>query len=386
MAASIKKFFLISFISIIPTILVWLPFFFRVEKFWGIPLPRNGMATIVANYDGPFFIAVAKTFYDTASIKESFSFGLPVEYFAAHFPLFPILIRLFAMAIGYPYSMLFVTVASSILALYFFNKFISDYTEKGNAIWVTIVFAILPARWLIVRSVGSAEPLFLAGILASVYYFKQKKYLLAGIWGIVAQLTKSPGILLFISYILAIFVPEFKKFATQKFSNYLRQIKIHRMIPLFLIPISLFGVFWFFAQKFGDFYAYFHSGDNIHLFFPPFQIFNYSAPWVGTFWLEEVILVYLFGLIGLTKLVKMKEYSLAWFTGVFFVSILFVSHRDLIRYSLPIVPFIFAAFADSIAKREFKIVMAVLAVPIYLFTLSYISQNVMPISDWAPFL
>ncbi|MEJ2441385.1 MAG: hypothetical protein P8Y06_00460, partial [Patescibacteria group bacterium] len=130
----------------------------------------------------------------------------------------------------------------------------------------------------------------------------------------------------------------------------------------------------------------FHSGDNIHLFFPPFQIFNYSAPWVGTFWLEEIIFVYLFAMLGLIKLVKKYGGAMAWFTGIFFISILFVSHRDLIRYSLPIIPFLLIAFQKTITKKEFKIVVLVLAIPIYLFSLAYISQNVMPISDWAPFL
>jgi hypothetical protein len=145
-------------------------------------------------------------------------------------------------------------------------------------------------------------------------------------------------------------------------------------------------VFILYKNTYNDFLAYFHSGDNIHLFFPPFQIFNFSQPWVGTFWLEEIIFVYLFGILGLLRLINKKERVLAWFVGIFFASTLFVSHRDLIRYSLPIIPFLFVAFSDLIIKREFKIAMAVIAIPIYLFSLAYISQNVMPISDWAPLL
>ena len=102
--------------------------------------------------------------------------------------------------------------------------------------------------------------------------------------------------------------------------------------------------------------------------------------------MEEIIFVYLFGLLGLIKLVKLKDYDLAWFVGIFFFSILFVSHRDIIRYALPIVPFLFAAFADNLTKNEFKYAMLVLIIPIYLFSLAYISQNVMPISDWSPLL
>ena len=384
MASSLKKLILIASISVLPTLFIWLPFFLRLTKVWGIPIPRDGMATIVANYDGPLFIVTAKSFYSPEIIKST-SFGLPVEYFAAHFPLFPALIKTFAGIFGYPYSMLFVTVLSSILATYFFYRFIEDYVEKKDILWLTVVFALFPARWLIVRSVGASEPLFMAGIIASIYYFKQKKYFFAGFWGMVAQLTKSPGILLFIAYLLILLIPKLKEIATDLKSK-ISFPGMKKYLSISLIPLSLLGVFIFYKIRLNDFLAYFHSGDNIHLFFPPFQIFNYSAPWVGTFCLEEIIFVYLFGLLGLIKLIKMKEPELAWFVGIFFASVLFVSHRDLIRYSLPIVPFLLVAFSDTIVKKEFKYAMLILIIPIYLFSLAYISQNVMPISDWAPLL
>ncbi|MFZ5933159.1 MAG: hypothetical protein ACOYT7_03755 [Patescibacteria group bacterium] len=374
MGAKIKNLLLIAVLSLIPTFLVWLPFVLKLQSFWGIPLPQDGMAVVVANYDGPLFLVVAKTFYNLEAIKLNYSFPLPTEYYAAHFPLFPLLIRLFSFFLGYPYAMLLVTVASSILALYFFFRFVRRYVAKNEALWLTAVFAIFPARWLIVRSVGSAEPLFLAGILASIYYFQREKYWLAGIWGVVAAATKSAGILLFVSYLAILTLPHFKL------------TKLEKAYPIFLIPFALIAVFLLYQLKFNNFFAYFYSGDNIHLFFPPFSIFNYSATWVGTPWLEEIIFVYLLGALGLLKLIKKGLYEVAWLTGIFFVSILFVSHRDLIRYALPVVPFLILAFNETLLRKEFKIVMAVLLIPIYLFSLSFISQNVMPIPNWAPFL
>ena len=160
--------------SLIPTFLIWLPFFLRLENFWTIPLPKGGMATIVANYDGPLFLAISKTFYNVSLIKQNYSFDLPMEYYASHFPFFPFLIRTFSLALGFPYAMLSVTLISSILALYFFNKLARVFVDKSSANWLTFVFAVLPARWLIVRSVGSAEPLFIAAVIASIYYFRKK--------------------------------------------------------------------------------------------------------------------------------------------------------------------------------------------------------------------
>jgi Gpi18-like mannosyltransferase len=364
--------------SFIPTILIWLPFYARLQSFWTIPLPQNGMATIVANYDGPLYLVVAKTLYNKALISTNYQFPLPTEYYAAHFPLFPLLIKTVGVFITYPYAMLIVTLLSSALAIYFFDKLISQFVDKKSALFLTFVFAIFPARWLIVRSVGSADPLFVAGTLASVYFFKNKKFWLAALWGAIATFTKSPGALLFVAYAIYYLAGSIK---TKKATFNLKKI-----YPLFLIPVSLILVFVFYKIQMGDFFAYFHSGDNIHLGFPPFQIFNFSAPWVGTYWLEEIIFIYIIGAIGVYRLIQKKELEFASLAGTFFFMILFVAHRDLLRYFLPVVPFLFVAFSDVLVKKEFKIALGVIIIPIYLYSLAFIAQNVMPISNWAPFL
>lgn len=367
----------IILMSLIPTFLIWLPFAFRMKSFWTIPLPQEGMATIVANFDGPLYLAVAKTFYNPEKLGDSYQFPLSNEYYSAHFPLFPIFIKIFAGLLGHPYSMLLVTLISSAFALYFFYKHARRYLNNKNALFLTFIFSIFPARWLIVRSVGSPEPLFIALILASTYFFVKKRYLLAGFAGFFAAMTKSPAVLLFIAYGLQTIVPHIKQFKRIDFKKY---------IPLLLIPLGLITVFSIYAVRYGDFFTYFKSGDNIHLFFPPFQIFNYSAPWVGTFWLEEIIFIYAVGILGIYKLFQQKMKTYFYFTLVFFISLLFVAHRDLLRYSLPIVPFLLLAFRKALLKKEFKVVLFVIIIPIYLYSLAFISQNTMPIANWAPFL
>lgn len=375
-----------ALLSFIPTFLIWLPLILRVGNFWGIPLPQNGMAVIVANYDGPLYLVAAKTLYNKALIGLNYQFPLPTEYYTAHFPLFPLLIKFFGIVTNYPYSMLIVTILSSVLAIYFFMKLISQYVERKDVLFLTFLFSIFPARWLIVRSVGSADPLFMAGVIASLYYFKNKKYWLAGIWGAIAQLTKSPGIILFLSYLAFLVLPVIKNKIFVPAGKWIENLNIKKTFPILLIPLGLLAVFAFYGIVQGDFWAYFHSGDNIHLIFPPFQIFNYTAPWVGTFWLEEIIFIYLLGAIGVYKLFQKKEFELGTFSAIFFLLTLFIAHRDLMRYSLPLVPFLFIAFSDTLIKKEFKIALYVIIIPIYLFSLAFISQNVMPISNWAPFL
>lgn len=384
MRNALKNFVLIVLMAILPTLIIWLPFFARVDKFWGIPLPDGGMTTIVSNFDGPLYIVAAKTLYNPELIGKNYQFPLTNEYYSAHFPLFPMLIKLFSTLLGSPYSMLFVTVAASVLALYFFYLHARQYLDENNSLWLTFVFAIFPARWLIVRSVGSPEPIFIAAILASTFYFGKGKYLLAGLWGLLAQLTKSPAILLFIAYAIQIFVNQIKNIKTLQNKEIFNNLK--KYLPILFIPLGVLIVFSFYQFAYGDFFTYFKSGDNMHLFFPPFQIFNYSAAWVGTFWLEEVIFIYLIGILGVYKLYQEKMTTYFYFALTFFLPLLFVSHRDLMRYSLPIVPFLILGFRENIIKKEFKLAILVLIVPIYLYSLAFISQNTMPISNWAPFL
>lgn len=383
-----KNYLSLAAVTVFSTILLWLPFFLRVNSFWGIDLKKEGMATIIANFDGPYYIVAAKSLYDPKIISATFTFPLEPIYYTSHYPLFPLLIRgvhtIFPF-LGYPYAMILVSLLTGIFAVWMFYLLLCQYGLKKQALWLSLLFTIFPARWLIVRSIGSPEPLFLATILSSIYFFGKEKWWLAGIFGALAQLTKPPAILLLISYCITLISIYWPKLARSNFSSWVKNLR-WEAYPIFLIPVALFSIYVFYGIRYNDFFAYFNSGDNIHLKFPPFQVFNPGEPWVGTFWLEEIIWVYAFGLLGFLYLIKQKQILFASFVGVFFLSILFVAHRDIGRYALPIVPFLFVAFARLLASREFKIAFMVLILPIYLFSLAFISNNVTPIGDWGPLL
>lgn len=383
-----RNYLILSAACLLTTILLWLPFFLRVDSIWGIDLKKDGMATLVANYDGPYYIVAAKSLYDPVAISQNFNFPLEPIYYTAHYPFFPLLIRglhTIIPPLGYPYAMLLVTVFTGIFAVCMFYLLLEEIGLKRHALWLSLLFTIFPARWLIVRSIGSPEPLFLGTVLASIYFFYKEKWWLAGIFGALAQFTKPPAILLFAAFSITLISTHWPKLAHNHFTTWVKILR-WKAYPILLIPISLFLVYVFYGIRFNDFFAYFNSGDNIHLKFPPFQIFNPGEPWVGTFWLEEIIWVYSFGFLGFLYLLKQKQILLASFTGIFFFSILFVAHRDIGRYILPIVPFLFIAFAKLLDSREFKIALVFLILPIYLFSIAFISNNITPIGDWSPLL
>ncbi|MBI4028834.1 MAG: hypothetical protein HY376_00485 [Candidatus Blackburnbacteria bacterium] len=384
----IKVLIILAVASLLTTLVLWLPFILRLPQIWGIPLKQDGMAAVVANYDGPYYIVVAKTLYNPQQIESNFSFPLSPIYYSAHYPLFPLLIRGVATITpraNYPYAMIGITLVTAILAAWVFYLLLNQLGLKRSSLWLSLLFLVLPARFLVSRSIGSPEPLFILLLLSSLLFFEKKNYWLAGLFGALAQATKPPAILLFISYIFAVTIPYWGELAQTNATTWLKKIP-WRTYPLLLIPLTLVGLWFFYGYTYGNFLAYFHSGDNIHLQFPPFQIFNPAQTWVGTFWLEEIIWIYALGAMGVLYLIKQKQTTLASFAAVFFLATLFVSHRDLARYSLPLVPMIFVGFNKVLTSREFRWVMVLLIIPLYLFAIAFITNNVTPISDWTPLL
>jgi len=379
-----REIVIITLISLFSTFLIWLPFFLRLTSFWKISLPAEGMATIMKNFDGLYYIVIAKSLYNPRVISSLFSFDLPAIYYAAHFPLYPLLIKLGGFFLNHLWSMLSITLLASVLAAVAFYLFLKEFKLSKEPLWLTTLFLLFPARWLIVRSVGSPEPLFILWLLTSFYFFKKKNYWLAGIFGGLAQLTKPPGILLFVAYAIYLLWKNWKELRKAWFTRLTRLTRL--TCPLLLIPLTLIGISIYYHYIYGDFFAYFHSGDNIHLFWPPLQVFNATAAWVGTFWLEEVIYVYLLGILGVVLLFKQKRYDLGIFAAVFFYTTLFISHRDISRYSLPMWPFLLIAFEKFLVKREFKIAFAVILLPIFLYAINFIAGNTLAIADWAPLL
>jgi len=360
------------------------------------------MFSVFANYDGPNYLVIAKTLYDKALISATFSLPIPTEYYPAHLPAYPLLIRLFNSFLPGPWAMLTVTILSTIFAVSFFYLLLKKFHLSTNPLWLSICFLFLPARWQVVRTIGSPEPLFIGCLLASFYFFKsafdkpennlifKKKsimldLLLAGIFGAIAQITKSPGILLFVSYELYLIIKILSEKKEKLHLNDIYHLSIYSL-PLLLIPLSALLVFTFYLKQTGDFFAYFHSGDNFHLVFPPFQSFITGRNWIGDFWLEDMIYVYLFGALTVVLLIKQKLYDLATFALVFFTVTLFVAHRDLARYSLPLMPFSLIAFSKFLETKEFKIVFFFMLIPIFLYTINFILNNVAPIADWTPYL
>jgi 4-amino-4-deoxy-L-arabinose transferase-like glycosyltransferase len=378
MSKTLRDILFIIFFVIFSTFIIWLPHFLALPNFWNLNFSQ-GFGTIYRNFDGLNYIIIAKTFYNPdliAQIPQS----LPINYFPAHFPGYPLLIAIFAPFLGYLKSMLFVSILFTIVSAIAFYYLVKDFKLTSNPLLLTLVFLIIPARWLIIRSIGSPEPVFIFFVI-SVFYFLLKasqyeinvKYIwVSAVFAALAQFTRPPGALLGIALALFVLWQGYKK----------KSIKyILSFYPFLLIPFTLLGIFWWYGQTLGDFWAYFHSGDNIHLIFPPFQVFNINQFWVGDIWLEDIVYIFLLGTLGGLLLFKQKLYPLAFFVLTYFLASFFIAHRDISRYTLPAIPFVIIAFEKVLVSKEFKIVLIILTLAIYLYSQNYILQNIAPVPD-----
>jgi len=372
MSKKFKQILLLSAITIVSTIIVWLPFSFRSQ-----------MTKVFANFDGPNYLAIAKCAYKPKCIRTNFSLPQPVEYYPAHFPGYPILITFFDLFLPGWWAMLIANLFATGLMTTIFYLLLRKLKIK-SAFWLSTLTLFLPARMLILRTVGAPETLFIAAILSSILFYIKEKYWLSGLFLAAAQLTKTPAILLFGAYCIdTLLMPLWSK--TCEVPEWDPRRLINR-VPLLLGPAVLLPLFLIFQNQTGDFLAYFHSGDNFHLVPIPFQTFVSSRSWLGDFWLEDIFYVYLLGGLAVSQLwKKYKLKIITIFPTIFYLATLFVAHRDISRYSAPLYPFWVIAFKDVLKKKEFKIIFLILLPAAYLFAINFINYNVAPIADWTPY-
>lgn len=342
----------------------------------GISIPQSDFSYVYKQFDGPLYIIPAKTAYNPVHIQQLDRDGVfphNPSYFAAHLPLYPFFIYLGSFFLGYLKSMLGVNMFFTILFAFVFYTTVKKLKLTEHPLLLSSVMLFLP-RFLVVRTTGAPESLFMLCILVSLLAFEKKKYWLAGIAGAFATMTKMPGILLFVAYVFTYIESLIKK---EKWN--------WNWLGIFLIPLGLIGVFGIYAIQYNDFFAYFHTGGVVPMPYP-FSVFNSRAQWVGTAWLEDTL--FFFGLYILTTITfwKSKLRSFFYFSFVFIFATLFVQHRDISRYSLPLWPLACIAFERLFTSKKYIVMGMIILFGIYMYTWNFMTYNIMPISEWLPFL
>lgn len=360
-------------INLLATLLVYVPLYENTDGYIHLAFSGLSLDNIYRYWDGPLYMVVAKTFYQ-AGAPELFAFtDLSPGYYAAHFPGYPATIRAFSYIFGYANGMIAATIAATSLSLWVLHQLLKDLGLSDKALWLGLVFIFLPPRWLIYHSVGAAEPLFLLEFFSFILFFRRKQYWLAGLAGAAAVLTRSPGILLLGVYALLI-IWEYYRATSRPSVGYILRRQLLPMLPFAAAPLLLFGLY---HMQYGDFFAYFHSGDNVHLTGAPFSSIWPSS--VGYNWSEATLWIYLLNAVGILLLWRAGHYDLALFAAAFYIPLIFVAHHDLVRYMLPIFPLsLLIAYQQFIVGREFKLAMLLIVPAIYIYTWSGVQTNLAP--------
>jgi len=364
-------------LTILSTLFFWLIFYFNLPG--KIGFGNVTLETVFANYDGPNYMVIAKCGYNKNCIGPNFSLPQSLEYYPAHLPGYPTLIKFFNNFTTGPKAMIFSTLLGSIFLSLILFEFLKLFLKQKKAFWLTIVFLFFPARFFVLRQIGAPETWFLASIIASVFFFKKDKIWLSAIFAALAQTFKTPAILLVFSYaIIAIY----ELIKTKKFLPVVK-----KFYPYLLTPITILVIFYLYYLQTGNFWAYFQSGDNFHLNFLPYLVFISTKSWINTIWLEDIVYIFFIAIYGVYRLLKKYKFDIvAIFPLVFLLATLLVAHRDISRYIAPIYPFLLLAFHRFLNKKSIKIILLLLLPAIVLYGINFVCGNVAPISDWTNYL
>ena len=361
-------------VNLLATLMVYVPLYENQDGYLRLAFSGLSMDNIYRYWDGPLYLVVAKTFYNVSSPEITAFADLAPGYYAAHFPGYPATIRLFAFVFGYANGMIAATIAATSLSLWVLHLLLKDMGLGEKTLWLGLVFVFLPPRWLIYHSVGAAEPLFILEMLAFILFFRRQQYWLAGFAGAAAVLTRSPGILLLGVYLLLIAWEYYRAAPRPLWLSVVRR-QVLPMAPFALAPLLLFGLF---QMQYGDFFAYFHSGDNIHLTGAPFASIWPSV--LGYNWSEATLWFYFLNAVGILLLWRAGHRDLALFAAALYVPLIFVAHHDLVRYMLPIFPLsLLIGYHRLIGAPEFKLAMVLIVPAIYIYTWSGVQTNLAPV-------
>jgi hypothetical protein len=372
-----SKYFVLIFVTILVSVTFWYSFYLNLPEKLGFP--KTTLETVFANYDGPNYMIISKCGYYKNCIATRFSLPLPLEYYPAHLPGYPLLIKYFSLYTTTPKAMLLSTLFGSVLLTLVSFEFFKLFLSTKKSFLFALIMIFFPARLLVLRLVGAPETWFIALTLLSLILFNRKNYLLSAVAATSSLLLKSPGILLFVAYIL-LAILEYQR--SKNLSGILK-----KYYPYLLVPLTALLVFYTYYLQTGDFWAYFHSGDNIHLNPWPYLVFISNHTWINTIWLEDVIYILIISFLGLQRLYRKFKLNIYFiYPLIFTLAAVFVAHRDISRYIAPVYPFMFIAFSKLIYKKGTRLIILLLLPAIILFAINFTIGNVAPISDWTPYL
>ena len=260
------------------------------------------------NFDGGHYISIAAGGYHI--------------YQQAFFPFYPILINLLSKILSLPVEMsaLAISHVSIFIGIILFYK-LAILEHVRSPMWTIIFLLLFPTSFFFIAAYN--ESLFLVLAVGMIYSLKKKRYVIAGILGMLASATRLFGVFLIIFPVVQLLTLPKKK------------IDLNIIWPILLIPLGLIIYMIYLQYSTGDAFAFIHlqskfgagrsSGEIILLpqvFWRYIRIFMYSSRFTLSYIIAIFeMVVFIFSLFALWIGWKKFKLDLSYIIYSFFVLI-----------------------------------------------------------------
>ena len=170
--------------------------------------------------------------WDAANYVRIAQFGYQTPYDVAFFPLFPLLIAGIAHPLGdWSYLLVATLISNGALLGALFVLYQLAVDAGGDLVGrrTLLYLCIFPTAFFFFAPYN--EPLFLLLSTSTFLALRRQRWLLAGLFGFLAALTRSPGILLVVPYLVELWISRASITAS-------RQKILLRILPVLLIPLG----------------------------------------------------------------------------------------------------------------------------------------------------
>lgn len=322
---------------------------------------RHDVEPLYRLWDSPSYLTIARTLYDVAP-GNPLADGRNPPFYVAHFPLYPLVIRAFAV-IGYQPAVIVVSILAGALAGIVFYRLARDVWKLQSPALLALTFLFLPPKWFLCRSVGGSESLYILLVLLSVYAMERGRVARASALGGLAALTRPSGILILPAYAVLLII---------------RKAPRRQLLWLALIPAGVAGYFAFCQVRFGSFLAPLEPNLDKVSSFLPFA----NVPWLlGQSLFAHAEFHILLALVYALGLVRIRSIPVIfWYTAAQFVFYIFIHSEDWSRYFLAMAPFaLIVGYRDLFQTKAFRWIILPASIPLsVIYARGVIARNQCP--------
>jgi hypothetical protein len=304
---------------------------------------RHDLTPVYAFWDGPSYMMIAHDGYAVRPGNPLASDTVNPPFYASHLPGYPLLVRALSF-VGYDRALLLAVLLSTAVAALFFHRLASEVWGCERPAFLTVVFLFVPPHWLLYHSVAATEPLFLAAVLASIYYFEKDRIGFASAAAAVACATRFVGLFMIPAYAWILLR---------------RRAPRRHWLWLAVVPIGPVLYSWYFIHHYGTLFS--AVDRNLELIATPTPFWNVTRlvnRWAG----GDAELYLLVSAVYLVGLLRLRRFQVPFIYCLFQFAFVSLLSGDPLRYYLAVTAFVLVlAFQDVFSRPSFRWVFPLIA-------------------------